>query len=52
VARELGAAAAWTAPRPLFLGEFGTLETGSMPDRAAWTRRVRTEAEQLGLDWC
>jgi endoglucanase len=52
VARELGAAAAWATPRPLFLGEFGTLETGSMPDRAAWTRRVRTEAEQLGLDWC
>jgi endoglucanase len=49
---ELSDAAAWAARRPLFLGEFGTLETGSMPDRAAWTRSVREEAERLGLSWC
>jgi endoglucanase len=52
VRRELSGAASWAAPRPLFLGEFGTLETGQMPDRAAWTRCVREEAERLGLDWC
>jgi endoglucanase len=52
VRRELSDAAAWAAPRPLFLGEFGTLETGTMSDRAAWTRCVREEAERLGLDWC
>jgi endoglucanase len=49
---ELSAAAAWASPRPLFLGEFGTLETCAMPDRVAWTRCVREEAERLGLDWC
>ncbi len=52
VRRELSAAARWAAPRPLFLGEFGTLETAAMTDRAAWTACVRTEAEALGLDWC
>ena len=52
VRRELAAAARWAAPRPLFLGEFGTLETGRHDDRAAWTACVRREAEALGLDWC
>lgn len=52
VGRDLEAAAAWAAPLPLFLGEFGTLETALMPDRAAWTTRVRSEAERLGLSWC
>jgi endoglucanase len=51
VRRELSAAAAWAHPRPLFLGEFGTLETAPMADRAAWTETVRTEAERLGLSW-
>jgi endoglucanase len=52
VGRDLAVAAAWAAPRPMFLGEFGTLETASIADRAAWTACVRLEAEALGLDWC
>jgi endoglucanase len=52
VRRDLAAAAECAAPLPLFLGEFGTLATGALDDRAAWTARVRSEAEQLGLSWC
>ena len=52
VCRDLAVAVAWAAPRPLFLGEFGTLETASMADRAAWTACVRREAEALDVDWC
>jgi endoglucanase len=51
VRRDLESAAAWAHPRPLFLGEFGTLETAALADRAAWTKLVRAEAERLGLDW-
>jgi endoglucanase len=51
VGRDLKAAATWAHPRPLFLGEFGTLETAVMADRAAWTALVRTEAERLALSW-
>jgi endoglucanase len=52
VRRELSAAVEWAAPRPLFLGEFGALDTAVISDRAAWTACVRSEAEALGLDWC
>jgi endoglucanase len=51
VRTDLEQAAAWAQPRPLFLGEFGTLDTADMADRAAWTALVRTEAERLGLSW-
>jgi endoglucanase len=54
VREELGGAAAWAraAGVPLFLGEFGTLETAPLGDRAAWTRCVRETAESLGIGWC
>jgi endoglucanase len=50
---ELAAAAGWAAERgrPLFVGEFGVLETVPLPARAAWTALVRAEAERLGSSW-
>ena len=52
IGRDLEYARAWADPFPLFLGEFGTLETCAMPDRAAWAARVRSEAERLEIPWC
>jgi endoglucanase len=51
---ELAGAAAWarSAGVPLFLGEFGTLDTAAAGDRAAWTRCVREAAEANGIGWC
>jgi endoglucanase len=51
---DLGDAAAWAraAGVPLFLGEFGTLETAPLDDRADWTQCVRETAESLGIGWC
>jgi endoglucanase len=51
---DLSAAAAWAGRRgwPMFIGEFGTYQRADMPSRCAWTRRVRMEAEALGLSWC
>jgi endoglucanase len=51
VGRDLAAAAAWAHPRPLFVGEFGTLDRAAFDDRVAWTTLVRREAERLGLSW-
>jgi endoglucanase len=50
---DLAFAAAWAQARgrPLFLGEFGTIENAPMTARATWTRHVRTEAERLGVPW-
>lgn len=36
---------------PLYLGEFGSFDTGDMTSRATFTRTVRTAAEQLGIGW-
>jgi endoglucanase len=51
---DLAAAAAWANEhgRPLFIGEFGTYARADMNSRQEWTRRVRLEAEFLGLSWC
>lgn len=51
---DLTKAAAWAHEhrRPLFIGEFGTYARAGMKSRQEWTRRVRLEAELLGLSWC
>lgn len=51
---DLCAAAAWADSyrRALFIGEFGTYQRADMHSRWEWTRRVRLEAELLGLSWC
>jgi endoglucanase len=51
---DLAKAAAWAHEhdRPLFIGEFGSYEQADMNSRCQWTRRVRLEAERLGLSWC
>jgi endoglucanase len=37
--------------RPIFIGEFGVLETAPIADRAAWTREVAREADSHGFSW-
>ena len=51
---DLASAAAWAQEHghPLFIGEFGTYARADMNSRHQWTRRVRLEAESLGLSWC
>ncbi len=51
---DLAAAVAWShgRGRRLFIGEFGTLGLAAHNDRVAWTRHVRTVADQLGTPWC
>ena len=51
---DLTKAAEWANEHgcPLFIGEFGTHEQADMNSRQEWTRRVRLEAELLGLSWC
>jgi endoglucanase len=51
---DLANAAAWAHEhgRPLFIGEFGTYARADMNSRQQWTKRVRLEAEFLGLSWC
>lgn len=51
---DLCAATAWADRyrRTLFIGEFGTYQRADMRSRREWTRRVRLEAELLGLSWC
>ena len=53
VRSDLEGAAAWARAqrRPLFLGEFGTLDSADLTTRAAWTTLVREEAERLGIGW-
>ena len=53
VRADLERAAAWARERghPLFVGEFGTIATAAMADRAAWTALVRAEAERVGAGW-
>lgn len=51
---DLTVAAAWAHShgRPLFIGEFGTYQRADPRCRREWTRRIRLEAELLGLSWC
>ena len=53
VRADLERAAAWARAhgRPLFLGEFGTINNADLAARAAWTTLVRSEAERLGMSW-
>ena len=53
VRADLEHAAAWARDhgRPLFLGEFGTIENADTAARVAWTTLVRSEAERLGMSW-
>jgi endoglucanase len=37
--------------RPLFMGEFGSLDKGDMASRARWTAFTRSEAEKRGISW-
>jgi len=37
--------------RPIFLGEFGTYDTGPMEDRAKWLNAVTRSAEKHGFGW-
>ncbi len=45
--------AAWSTwvHRPVFLGEFGALDTADAGDRVLWTRLVARAAEQRGFSW-
>lgn len=51
---DLASASAWAHEHghPLFIGEFGTYARADMNSRKEWTRRVRLEAELLGISWC
>lgn len=40
-----------TNNRPLFMGEFGSLDKGEMVSRARWTAFTRTEAEKRNISW-
>lgn len=37
--------------RPVYLGEFGTIDKGPLEDRARWTAFVRQTAEARGFAW-
>jgi len=37
--------------RPIYLGEFGTIDQAEMESRASWTRAVVREAEKSGFSW-
>ena len=37
---------------PVFLGEFGVINTAPPEDRLAWLTHLRSEAERAGLPWC
>jgi endoglucanase len=53
VTADLEEAAAWAHARdvPLYVGEFGTLNTADHASRVRWTRWVREELERLSLPW-
>jgi endoglucanase len=54
IRNDLTTAVSWAREhgRPLFISEFGSYERADMNSRQQWTRRVRLEAERLGLSWC
>ncbi len=37
---------------PLFLGEFGAIDSADIKERARYTYAVRRAAEWLGVPWC
>lgn len=49
---ELARASALEAGHPVLVGEFGVYRDLPARERAAWTRTVRTQAEQSGFGWC
>jgi endoglucanase len=52
--RELfDTAAAWSREfgRPVYLGEFGSHNTGDIESRGRYLRDVRTLAEERGIPW-
>ena len=51
--QELDGVKAWgdAHHRPIFLGEFGAYETGTLPDRVKWTNAVARAAEAHGFSW-
>jgi endoglucanase len=53
VTTDLETAAAWARrqPVPLYVGEFGTLQTAAHDSRVRWTRWVRRELDRLDLPW-
>ncbi len=53
IRKSLDTAAAWARKhdRPVFLGEFGSLDKADMDSRATWTRFVTREAEARGFSW-
>ena len=53
LAGTMEAAVCWAAQhdRPLFLGEFGSLATGDLASRVAWTETVARMAEAEGISW-
>jgi endoglucanase len=53
VTRDLASVADWAKSRgrPLFIGEFGAYDRADLASRVRWTRRVRSEAERLGMGW-
>jgi len=53
IAHDFQAAADWGKAhhRPIYLGEFGSYETGDMASRVRWTTCVARTAEKLGFPW-
>jgi endoglucanase len=53
IARHFDYVAAWSAwyHRPVFLGEFGVLETADPSDRVLWIAAVARAAEARGFAW-
>jgi endoglucanase len=53
VTSDLDYVAQWSAwaHRPVFLGEFGTLEAAASHDRVLWTQLVARQAERHGISW-
>jgi len=53
VVRDIDDAALWSARthRPIFLGEFGAVNTAAPHDRALWTQLVARQAERHGIAW-
>ena len=50
---EFAAVAEWAqaANRPVFIGEFGSLDGADKSDRLAWTSLVRQQSEAYGFAW-
>ena len=51
--KELDSVKAWgeANKRPIFLGEFGTIEDGKMVDRVKWTSAMARGADARGFSW-